>query len=117
MKHDTTQATIRSDDTVSNLLTEEDAGKRFHITRRKLNDLVRRGKLECVHISTKVRRFTPEQLQRFIEDCTKGPRIDKKRSGRISSPKRTGGEKSAIVSGKVTVEELRSLCRSKKEAK
>jgi excisionase family DNA binding protein len=65
------------------LATAKQAAEYLGITERHIHRLVRQGRLQCVQISTKVRKFSIDQLKAFIE-ASKTPtpkkQIDKKLS-------------------------------------
>jgi excisionase family DNA binding protein len=70
------------------------------ISVKTIHKLVRDGKLGCVQVTTKDRRFTQEQVQRYIESCTKNTlaKIDREPYVRVRSQPPKEGEKSIGVS-------------------
>ena len=57
------------------------------------------------------RRFTPEQVQQYIESQSTAIHVDKKEPRPVSSRPKKGGMKSAGDIGTDLVKEIRSLCR------
>ena len=53
------------------LLYPRDVAQLLGISVKTVHKLVRDGKLGCVQVTTKDRRFTQEQVQSYIESCTK----------------------------------------------
>ena len=53
------------------LLYPRDVAQILGISVKTVHKLVRDGKLGCVQVTAKDRRFTHEQAQRYIESCTK----------------------------------------------
>ncbi len=75
------------------------------------------GKLGCVQVTVKERRFAEEQIRNYIESRTKTLRVDRERGRSVLSAPRKGGEQDrkaksfdAQVTGSL-VEELKALCR------
>jgi excisionase family DNA binding protein len=91
------------------LLEPSEVASTMKISLKALNKLVREGKLRCVQVTVRVRRFTPEQVQQYIESRSTEIRFDKKASPTVSSGPRKGGEKSKSVgvSGKDLREEMK----------
>jgi excisionase family DNA binding protein len=81
------------------------------ISVKMLHKLVREGKLSCVQVTTRERRFTPEQVHQYIESQSTGIRVDKKAAPTVSSRPKKGGTKSPGDIGTDLVKEIRSLCR------
>jgi excisionase family DNA binding protein len=69
------------------------------ISVKTVHKLVREGKLPCVQVTARERRFTAEQVQQYIESQSTGKCVDKKETDRVSSRPRKGGEKSFGHSG------------------
>jgi excisionase family DNA binding protein len=97
----------------SRLLEPRDVARIMKITLKAVHKLVRDGKLQCVQVTARERRFTPEQVQQYIESRSTEVRFDKKAAPTVSSPPKKGGEprKSTGDSGTDLVKEMRSLCR------
>lgn len=81
-------------------------------TTKTVHQLVREGKLDCIQITPKDRRFSEEQLKAYLDRCTvsRAKPVDKKPSEPLRSP-RKGGVKSVEDFGTDLVKEMRSLCR------
>jgi excisionase family DNA binding protein len=81
------------------------------ISSKSVHKLVREGKLPCVQVTARERRFTPEQVQQYIESQSIGIRVDKKAAPTVSSRPKKGGMKSPGDIGTDLIKEIRSLCR------
>jgi hypothetical protein len=68
--------------------------------------LVRRGKLGCVQVTEKDRRFTREQVQAYIDSQSVTVRIDKKSAKPVRSTPPKGGAKSLGVSRTSLLKEM-----------
>jgi excisionase family DNA binding protein len=93
------------------LLYSRDVAQVLGISVKTVHKLVRDGKLGCVQVTTKDRRFTKEQVQHYIESCTtKAPaKIDREPSVRVRSQPPKGGEKSSRVFDRANLlKEIRS---------
>ncbi len=97
------------------LLYPRDVAQLLGLSVKTIHKLVRDGKLGCVQVTTKDRRFTQEQAQRYIESCTKNAptkidaRVDTPRVRQVSSPPKKGGEKSSRVFDRANLlKEIRS---------
>lgn len=91
------------------LLEPKDVASIMKISLKAVHKLVREGKLQCVQVSARERRFTPEQVQQYIESRSTEICFDKKASPTVSSRPRKGGEKSKFVgvSGKDLRKEMK----------
>ena len=78
------------------------------ISPKTVHKLVREGKLPCVQVTTRERRFTPEQVQQYIESQSIGVHVDKMDPRPVSSRPKKGGAKSIGVSGTDLRKEMRS---------
>ena len=94
------------------LYTAKDLAARWNISVKIVHKLVREGKLSCVQVTARGRRFTVEQIQRYIEFQSSNMRVDKKAAPEVSFRPKKGGAKSSGVSGTGLAKEIRSLCRS-----
>ena len=94
------------------LYTDADVANILLLPKKMIHKLVRERKLACVQITPRIRRFTPEQVQQYIDSHSTPPSVDKKDPRPVSSPARKGGEKSIMVSGTGLLKEIRSLCRA-----
>jgi excisionase family DNA binding protein len=93
------------------LLDAQEVALMLKVSAKTIHKLVREGKLPCVQVTTRERRFTPEQIQHYIESQSVGVRVDMKAPRPVSSPPKKGGRKSAGDFGTDLVKEIRSLCR------
>ncbi len=80
--------------TVSQLMIAEDVAKILRIAKKTVHKLVREGRLGCVQVTEKDRRFTQEQVDDYIKSRSIGVRIDRRKGKGLISPSRKGGEKS-----------------------
>jgi excisionase family DNA binding protein len=90
------------------LMNAEDVAKILGIAKKTVHKLVREGKLGCVQVTEKDRRFTPEQVQEYIDSQTVNVRIDKKSVKPVRSTPPKGGQKSVGFSRTDLREEMRS---------
>jgi len=93
------------------LLYPRDVAQLLGISVKTIHKLVRDGKLGCVQVTTKDRRFTQEQVQHYIESCTTNApaKIDREPSVRVRSQPPKGGEKSSRVFDRANLlKEIRS---------
>lgn len=95
------------------LLKPEDVALILGISRKTVHHLVRDGKLSCVQVTPRDRRFTMEHLNEFVRSQTISVCVDKKTPGIVSSPARKGGDRKESTGdfGTDLVKEIRSLCR------
>jgi len=84
-----------------------DVARILAISSKTVHKLVREGKLPCVQVTTRERRFTPEQVQQYIESRSTGLRVDKKAAPTVSSRPKKGGMKSFGHSGVDLREEMK----------
>ena len=100
----------RHSDSGLKLLTPVEAAQILCVGKKTVHKLVRDGKLGCVQVTDKERRFTEEQISAYIEDRSKPPvkaRIDTPRSKKVSSSKKKGGGDSVRFSRRTLKEEMR----------
>lgn len=90
-----------------------DVAQLLGISVKTVHKLVREGKLACVQVTARERRFTPEQVQEYIRSRSTEVRVDKTVPRPVQSPLKKGGirRKSAGDIGTDLVKEIRSLCR------
>ncbi len=99
------------------LYDAEEVARILGIARKTVHKLVRLGKLGCIKVTEKDRRFTREQVQAYIDSVSVEPRIDKKSAKPVgSTPPKGGGENCRAKSFEAQVEgslvkELKTLCR------
>jgi hypothetical protein len=79
------------------------------ISPKTVHKLVRSGKLGCVQVTSRDRRFTQEQIEEYIRSQSTSVRVDKKESRHVLSRPKKGGdrEQSVGVNGKDLREEMR----------
>jgi excisionase family DNA binding protein len=102
---------------IPRLLNAKEVAEILGISVKTVNKIVRAGKLGCVQVTTKERRFTEDQVRAYIETRSKEVRVDTPRVRQVSSQPKKGGERDrkaksfeAQVAGSL-VEELKALCR------
>jgi len=97
---------------MENILTAEQVAEYLGLRKSVIHRYVRLGKLDCVQLSFKERRFTESHVKEFIQrQTTSKPRpIDSSPPGRLSSHprKQEGGEKSTGDSARAIRKEIRS---------
>jgi hypothetical protein len=74
------------------LYTDADVAAILMITKKMVQELVRKGQLACVQMTPRIRRFTPEQVQQYIDSHSTPPPVDKRDARPVSSPARKGGD-------------------------
>jgi excisionase family DNA binding protein len=79
---------------IQRLLSAKDVAEILGISVKTVNKLVRAGKLACVQVTTKERRFMEEQVRAYIEAQSKEVRVDTRMPVRVKSAPPKGGEKS-----------------------
>ncbi len=95
--------------TGSQLMIAEDVAKILRIAKKTVHKLVREGKLGCVQVTEKDRRFTDEQVKDYIESRSTEVRIDRGNGKAVRSSQPKGGRKSSRVFDRATLrEEMRS---------
>jgi excisionase family DNA binding protein len=90
------------------LMDAQDVALILKIAPKTVHKLVRRGKLGCVQVTEKDRRFTREQVQAYIESQSVEVRIDRTKEKAVKSQPPKGGEKSTGVTGTDLRREMRS---------
>ncbi len=93
---------------VERLLTAATVACILGISPKTVHKLVREGKLACVQVTARERRFTHEQVEDYIRSQTTSVRVDKKAPRPVSSSSKKGGTKSIGVSGTDLRKEMRS---------
>jgi excisionase family DNA binding protein len=91
------------------LLEPKDVAALIKLSLKTVHRLAREGKLACVQVTARERRFTLEQVQQYIDSRSTHVVVDKKDSRPVSSPHKKGGEKSRFVgvSGKDLRKEMK----------
>jgi excisionase family DNA binding protein len=92
---------------LQSLLCPVDVAGVLGVSSKTVHKLVRDGKLSCVQVTGRERRFTQEQVQDYIRSQTMSVRVDKKPRRPLSSPPRKGGEKSFGSNGVSLREEIK----------
>jgi excisionase family DNA binding protein len=90
-----------------------DVAQVLGISTKTVHKLVREGKLPCVQVTSRDRRFTHEQIQQYIRSQSTSVRVDKKDSRPVKSPPKKGGDRaksSGVLSRQALLEEMRR-CR------
>jgi excisionase family DNA binding protein len=104
--------TSHSQGQLRSLMTAKEVAEILGISAKTVNKLAREGKLGCVQVTGKERRFTEEQVGEYIEAQSKRPqevRIDTQRARRVSLEPKKGGKKSSRVFDRANLlEEIRS---------
>ena len=100
---------------IARLLSPKDVAEILGISVKTVHKLVRDGKLGCVQVNDRDRRFTEDQVREYVEERTLKVRVDMKRPVSVSSTSRKGGDSraksfEAQETGSL-VEELKTLCR------
>jgi hypothetical protein len=91
------------------LLEAKDVAKILGIAPKTVHKRVRQRKLACVQESPKIRRFTREQVQAYIDSQIVEVQIDRRITDRVKSAPPKGGEKSSRVFNRADLlKEIRS---------
>ena len=89
----------------------EDVAQFLGVSTKTVHKFAREGKLACVQVTSRERRFTPEQVQEYIRSQSSSVRVDKKAAPAVSShPKKGGAKSSGVFSRQALLEEMRK-CR------
>jgi excisionase family DNA binding protein len=98
---------------IAQLLTVAVVASILGVSPKTVHKLVREGKLACIQVTARERRFTNEQVQQYIRSHSTEVRVDKGVPRPVQSPLKKGGieRKSAGDIGTDLVKEIRSLCR------
>jgi excisionase family DNA binding protein len=83
---------------IPRLLSAKDVAEILRISKKTVNKLAREGKLGCVQVTTKERRFSEEQMREYIESRSSKVQFDTRTPDRVKSAAPKGGEKSFGVS-------------------
>ena len=93
---------------VALLLDSKEVAHILKIAVKTVNKLVRQGKLACVQVTSRDRRFTHEQVQEYIQSQSTNPRVDRRPAPAVTSRPKKGGTKSIGGSGTDLRKEMRS---------
>jgi excisionase family DNA binding protein len=92
------------------LITAEDVAKILGLSPKTVHKLVREGRLGCVQVTSKERRFTEEQVELYVASQTIHRPIDKITPPSLSCPRKGGAKSSGVLSRQALLEEMRK-CR------
>ena len=92
---------------IQKLLSAKDVADILGISAKMVNKLVREGKLGCVQITAKERRFTEDQIRRYIESRTIERPVDRKSPEPVDFT-RKGGKKSLRFARTALKQEMQS---------
>ncbi len=94
---------------IARLLSPAHVAGILGLAAKTVNKLVREGKLGCVQVTSKERRFTEEQVRSYIESRSSKVQIDRRITDRVKSTTPKGGEKSSRVFNRADLlKEIRS---------
>jgi excisionase family DNA binding protein len=94
---------------IPRLLSARDVAEILGISVKTVNKLVREGKLGCVQVTTRERRFSEEQIRDYIESRSSKLQFDRTIPDRVKSAPPKGGEKSSRVFNRADLlKEIRS---------
>jgi excisionase family DNA binding protein len=96
------------DSGISELWHASDVAQLLGISTKTVHKLAREGKLACVQVTARDRRFTQGQIEEYIRSKSTEVRVDKKAAPTVSSCPKKGGAKSIGVSGTDLRKEMRS---------
>jgi len=88
------------------LMDAQDVALILKIAPKTVHKLVRKGRLGCVQVTEKDRRFTREQVQAYIDSQSVEVRIDRPRAKAVRLQPPKGGEKSLGVSRTSLLKEM-----------
>jgi excisionase family DNA binding protein len=95
------------------LLDAKEVATMIKVAIKTVHKLAREGKLACVQVTARERRFTSEQVQEYIRSQSTSLRVDKKYPRPVLSPFKKGGDRaksSGVLSRQALLEEMRK-CR------
>jgi excisionase family DNA binding protein len=78
---------------IERLLSPKDVAEILGISVKTIHKLVRDGKLGCVQVTARERRFTEAQIEAYIEVQSKEVRVDKETALRVTSQPKKGGDR------------------------
>jgi len=95
------------------LLKPEQVAEYLGVSVKSVHGFVREGRLGCIQLSPKDRRFTEEQIHAFLESrMVEAPKVvDKALDERLPYRPKKGGMKSVEDIGTDLGKEIRDLCR------
>ena len=90
------------------MLEPKEVASMLMVSIKTVHKLVRSGKLGCVQVTSRDRRFTQEQIEEYIRSQSREVRVDKKEPRHVLSRPEKGGEKSSgVLSRQALLEEMR----------
>ena len=92
---------------VALLLDSKEVAAILKVAVKTVNKLVREGKLACVQVTSRDRRFTHEQVQEYIQSQSTTQRVDRRAAPAVTSRPKKGGTKSFGHSGVDLREEMK----------
>jgi excisionase family DNA binding protein len=98
---------------LGSLLDSEEVAAILKISPKTVHKLAREGKLACVQVTSRDRRFTPEQVQDYIRSQSTEVRVDRRGAPAVTSRPKKGGYRansSGVLSRQALLEEMRK-CR------
>ena len=93
VQNELTKADQAQEEPLCPLMNVPDVAQILRIVPKTVNKLVREGKLGCVQISSRDRRFTKEQVQAYIDSNEVDVLIDRTKPDRVGSSKPKEGDK------------------------
>ncbi|MGO9567852.1 MAG: helix-turn-helix domain-containing protein [Desulfomonilaceae bacterium] len=108
VQNELTKAEQAQEEPLCPLMNVVDVADILGVAHKTVNKLVRSGKLGCVQISPRARRFSKEQVKAYIDSKKAEVPIDRKRFKPVKSRPPKGGEKSFGFSRTSLREEMRS---------
>jgi excisionase family DNA binding protein len=98
---------IQGESQIRKLMTAKDVGEILGIAPKTVNKLVREAKLGCVQVTAKERRFTEQQVERFVESRSIERPVDRTNPKPLDFP-RKGGKKSLGFARTALKQEMQS---------
>jgi excisionase family DNA binding protein len=90
------------------LLDPNDVAEILGISTKTVHRLVRERKLGCVQVTRRVRRFTAQQVRKYVASRATVVPVDTENCARVSSQPKKGGERSFGESRADLQKEIRS---------
>ena len=96
-------------DSIPRLLRASEVAEILRISKKTVNKLAREGKLGCIQVTEKERRFSEEQYENMSNPAVPKVQIDRRIPKRVKSTTPKGGEKSSRVFNRADLlKEIRS---------
>ena len=93
---------------IAALLCCSDVAEILSVSTKTVRKLVREGKLACVQVTARERRFTHQQVEEYVHAQSTSVCVDSNPPSHVKSLPRKGGAKSIGVSGTDLRKEMRS---------